>query len=203
MAIIDIPYVKAGGLGLAANDPALDAQLALWIAEAEARIIWECNQPIEQTTSAMTFSGKGGARKAFGRFPVTSVTSLERKSGFGSTAIWEAIPDTDYELVTDVGYLLYYPATFVKGVANYRMTFTHGYAADAIPADVKQVAREMVMKCYLDYMGQGGKANFGKLNISESFAGGAMTTTLKELTPEWRRILGAYAVLNVPSSAIG
>ena len=99
--------------------------------------------------------------------------------------------------------MLHYPQGFARGVANYRVTFTHGYAPGDIPLDIKEVAREMVAKCYLDYLGQGGKGYFGKSGTSQSTAAGSLNTTLKDLNPEWTRILSAYAVRNVMAPSIG
>lgn len=200
VALIDVTYVTAGSLGAEANnDPAMEAAIELWIDEASARIEAACNQPIEQTTKTdYVFSGTGLPTYRFGFFPVTALTKLEYKTGFGSSATWTVIPATDYELVTTEGYYIQYPAGFGKGVANYRMTFTHGYAAGNIPNDIKGVAREMVAKLFNDFMGKGGKAWFGKSGTSQSPpGGGSLNTTLKDLEPAWALVLSDYTVRNV------
>ncbi len=192
MALIDFQYVtRALGMPDSAGDP-VRARVEEWIAEAGAEIRSIVNQPIERETVTDVFDGNGSTVYRPGYFPMSSLSALYYRTGYGSDAVWTAIASTEFELV---GSSIYYAGGFARGVANYKAVYLVGYTSTAIPEDIKAVCRDMVVLKALDARVEGITgldARLGVLSVARAANGATATTTFKDLGPEIRRKLRRY-----------
>lgn len=192
-------------LNIEEGDTTKDALFLEWIRQASAYMeTILCRQPIAETTQTnFIFDGTGTEDWTFPYRPVSAVTLLEERVGYGGSGSWDTVSSSDYELLTRKAgtatvSTLHFVGGFADGVANYRVTFTHGYASSALPQAVTQVCCEIVQQLYKQWEGGVGKeASLGLSSISGSGSTGGLSVSksFTDLTPRWEDLLAPYSVI--------
>ena len=191
-----IAAIKAEA-GIEPLDTTLDATLTAWLVEIGGFITDYIGQEIETTTvTNYVFDGRGQQMFAPPQWPVTAVSSLAVRSGIGSGATWSTIPTTEWEFVANSsrGAHVLYPSGFTRGSANYRISFTYGYAT--VPGTISRIANEMVRARLLESHIKGGDKRFG---LTSANIGGQSSVgkSFRDLTPKWEQDLRGFRVMTV------
>jgi hypothetical protein len=174
------------------QDTAIDPQLSDWITEAVAVITNFVGQPLLTTTfTNHVFDGNDSPTLSLGYRPLSSLTGLQRRaSGVGTSATWDTIATSEYELIK--GLYILYPVGFQSGLANYRVSFDVGYAAADLPKDIRQVATDMVVMRYRNSYLKDGDNRFGVKMGGHIDQDKPIKVTYLDLRPEWADILRPY-----------
>lgn len=91
------------------------------------------------------YDGKGSDYLNLKHYPVTTLTSIDRRIGDFANPSWGALSNSFYKLIDDGERgpgQVYYSGKFVRGVRNYRVTYTAGFAT--IPNDLQQACITLV-----------------------------------------------------------
>jgi len=144
-ALISLADVKEG-LGI--TDSSQDNLLTRYINQATDMIERFCNgRRFKQTTyTDEEYSGSETQYLDLKNYPVSSITKLERRTSSDySVSDFDDIDTSDYILnqanENDYGQI-YYPAGFLNGIRNYRVTYVAGYSA--IPNDLEEACGKLV-----------------------------------------------------------
>jgi len=88
-------------------------------------------------------------------YPITAMTAYEKNQGSAGTADWSTLQN-DYIKYIDDGHgpgQFYYQMGFVRGVRNYRFSYTAGYTT--IPHDLEEACLEICVWIYKDRQNKG------------------------------------------------
>lgn len=191
-ALVSLSDVKTLYLDIAADDTSKDTAITAWIAWASAEIERYCNQPLITTTyTDERFDGTGTSTWVFPHtLPVSGIQDLEYITGFGGT--WTAVGTDNYEVHTRRGVtLLYKPTGFTQGRQNYRVTYTTGYAQNAMPDAIKRVCCEMVARIYAE--SNIGSTELGRDTVNGTMEGiGIVNIKIIDNNTRWKRLLSNY-----------
>jgi len=143
-ALISLDDVKTL-LGI--TDDSEDASLTLLINNASDIIESYCNDRRFASTvhTNEEYDGTGTGHLALKDYPVTTLTQVDRRSGDFKTPGWDSIEEEHIKLLdngTDGPGQVYYSGGFSKGIRNYRVTYTAGYAT--IPHDLQLACLQIV-----------------------------------------------------------
>jgi len=87
------------------------------------------------------YDGKGSDYLNLKHYPVITLTSIDGRSGDFSSPSWSALDDAFYKSIDNAGQI-YYSGGFTRGVRNYRVNYTAGFAT--IPNDLQQACITLV-----------------------------------------------------------
>lgn len=126
-----------------------DAKLNGYINRATDLIEAYCQRRFLSTVySNELYSGNGTQFLPLRNYPVSTLTSLESMTGDFASPAWDSIDSSSYTLKTEGGKdqgIIYMISRFHKGVDNFRVNYTAGYATqDAIPNDLREACIELV-----------------------------------------------------------
>lgn len=185
-------------LNIPSGDTNKDSVLLEWIRDASELVEkrYVCQPIISATVSNFEFDGTGVQTYTPPYRPITSLTSLESRNGYGSNETWTALDTTQYKLLPRPGYQsIYLSGGFTDGINNYRATFVSGYAATAVPYPIQKVVREMVGIMYKEWEGGLGEpARLGVSSTSEAANGTTTSTAFQDMRPAWMGELSPYRV---------
>jgi len=91
------------------------------------------------------YDGKGSDYLNVKHYPITTLTSIDGRSGDFSNPNWSSLDDALYKLIDDGTSgpgQIYYSGRFIKGVRNYRVSYTAGFAT--IPNDLQQACITLI-----------------------------------------------------------
>lgn len=146
LAVVSLSEVKEA---LQESSNTYDAELNGFINRASAIIENYCQRKfISQVYTNEEYGGDGTYRLNLRNFPVTTLSSLQwNTSSDFANPDWETIDTSDYDLERvnqrDAG-IIFLASGFVKGINNYRVTYTAGYALADMPHDIRAAAIELV-----------------------------------------------------------
>lgn len=146
VAVISLNEVKEA---IQESSNTYDAELNGFINRASAIIENYCQRKfIQQTYTNEEYGGNGQYRLKLRNWPVTALSTLQwNTSSDFANPDWETLDTSDYDLErvnqNDAG-LIFLASGFVKGINNYRVTYTAGYAIDSMPHDIRAAAIELV-----------------------------------------------------------
>lgn len=137
MSYPSLASVKAwAGIEDATEDAILQALLTRTIAFIERTLDWYFGPP----RAAVEILNGSGLRSLWLRqYIVGSTLTVRERGGVGDA--WETVPAADYEFETG-GRILVNVANWTKGVRNYRVSYTEGFAT--MPGDVEQLVLDLV-----------------------------------------------------------
>jgi hypothetical protein len=166
--------------------------IAQFIAAASSRIERHCRNPITRQPITFVRGGSGSGDMLLKYRPVHQVTEILSGPSLDSLA---ALPTTAYRLVMrGPCYAIQLTAGVFNPSMTYRITLEAGL--DEVPAEVKQVAIEMVAIQW-DRSDIGGKS-IGKQSVAKG-ANGAVTSSTtyndEPLKSEWLELLKPYRIL--------
>jgi hypothetical protein len=106
-----------------------------------------CNSRRFLTTSYRNeiYDGTGTCYLNLRHYPITAITSLEKRTGDFASPSWDAIDTAFYTYTDDTTHgpgQVYYSGGFALGALNYRVTYDAGYAT--IPTDLTQACIALV-----------------------------------------------------------
>lgn len=185
MAASDLATLADVRAYLRLTSTADDQILAALVTAASDWIVAYLSRPIRQATASEPFSGRGNRMLYLPRAPVTDVSAV--------TIDGQAVParvgtGKGFSWAGQVVYLEGY--AFTRGQANVLVTYTAGYAEDAIPASLKQACVELVAWRYRE------RERIGELSRSLpasgesiSFSQAAMPANVDLLLAQWRNVV--------------
>jgi len=134
------------------------------------------------------YDGTGDYYLPLEHYPVTTLTSVERRTGDFDTPAWEALESAFYDLDDDGERgpgMVYHSGGFMEGARNYRITYTAGYTT--IPNDLQQACFKLIAFLYTQTKATGMKSE----TLGEySYTKADNESTLKELGLD--EVLDAY-----------
>lgn len=187
MALILKAEVKSDWLAI--TDTSKDSMIDRLIDQVGSEIAGICDQPIEQATVTLEFSGEASnIYPTMFTVPVT-LTTLQGRNSYGDS--WTTITTTTSAFQKDGGqYYLYAEDGFAQYL-YYKATMSVGFAT--IPEDVKLCAYEMVTELYLSTQsGAMQVSRFGISAVSESEGGVTISKTLTSMRTRAQARLSRY-----------
>lgn len=137
-------YLKIGSA-----DTSFDTQLTDIQSAVEKRVKEFLLRDLETATyTNEIYDGNCSNELILRQFPITSVTKIEYYEGLDSDSeeVWTTLAQgTDYErkiIPSDATRVILDTYSFVRGVQNYRVTYTAGYST--IPSDIQQACKELL-----------------------------------------------------------
>lgn len=143
--------------------------------QIDALIKGYLNRDLEETEYTEYYDGSGSSLLILKQMPVSAVTTVEYWDGDS----YEEVTSDDYDRLLIVPaenavYLENY--IFTTGFLNYRITYTAGYDASSMPADLKRAFRELLLLAYDDSPLK--NRTLGKLSKTESAGSGSLVVNL-------------------------
>lgn len=137
------------------------------------------------------YDGSGTNTLNLKQYPVTTLTRIQRRSGYGTSADWTSLSGDTYEIDKVDGQVII-AGNFSNRDYVYRVTYTAGYSdADGalypIPEDLKLALAQMV------YLGFGNRVR-DRTITSESLKNYKVTYSSEALSSESRSIFSNYKV---------
>lgn len=141
--LVTLEYVKTY-MGITGTNS--DALLAQLITAASRFAMNYCSRIFISQSYTKTYNGVGGQWMMLGQEPVTAVASVT----IDGVVMPPNVPPGQSGYVFDDAALYFKNGCYVfnRGVQNITVTFTAGYAADAIPQDLQQAIAELVSLKY-------------------------------------------------------
>lgn len=123
-------------------------------------------------------------------FPITALNAYERNQGNVGDTDWESL-QSDFVKFIDGGQgpgQFYYKMGFIRGVRNYRFTYTAGYTT--VPYDLEEACLELCVYIYKDKQSKGLKSEtLGEYSYTkESFTGNPIENLGLDLVLEKYRV---------------
>jgi hypothetical protein len=115
----------------------LDALILRTLDAIEKELDWYFGEP---RAAVEILNGSGSRLLWLRQYIVGSTVSVQYRGGVGDA--WETVDADDYEFDTG-GRLLANVANWIKGVRNYRVSYTEGFAT--MPGDVEQLLLNLVV----------------------------------------------------------
>jgi hypothetical protein len=133
MALATLTELKAY---LSITDSTKDVVLQLLLDAADATVETYCGRDFEADATDRTEIVDGKAQRSIllRKYPIVSLTKVERNAGTLDVPVWETVPASSYRVDSSVGAIDFLCATS-RGLNEYRATYKGGYAA--VPSDVK------------------------------------------------------------------
>lgn len=182
--------------GIASGDTSHDAALTAYLDKVEAEFKGECGWGIVSASYTDYVCDRRGTDYTFDRRPVTAVTSFATVDDFGDET-WNEVSTDDYKLRSSSGrHYLYYPHGFSDGL-EYRITYTAGYASNAVPEDIQQLVAGFAAIFWQKT--PGAKKNRELDLVTKATSGGGMGTTESYVEPRqwWKSIVARYRRMGV------
>lgn len=184
MAAIDLATVEQvkGYLGI--SSVADDALLGRLITAASGYIQRWLNREFGEQSYTDKVSGRGGTTLMFRNYPVTAVASVSvndqpipvSPGAFQPGYVWD---ETSISLR---GY------TFATGKLNVSVTYTAGFLATAIPAEITQACVEMVSMRYRE-RDRVGLVSKGLAGETISYSQKDMQESVRTILNNWRKVV--------------
>jgi len=112
-----------------------------------------CDRRFKETTYAdEEYDGLGTSFLNLKNYPITALTAYDRNMGNVGDTDWDSLQDEFIKHLENEGQI-YYQAGFVKGVKNYRFSYTAGYAT--IPSDLEEACLELCSYIFNDKKNKG------------------------------------------------
>ena len=184
MAAVDLATVEQvkGYLGIASV--ADDALLGRLITAASHYIQSWLNREFGQSTYTDRVSGTGGHTLLFRNYPVTAVSAVvlndqaitESTSAYAAGYVW------DETTISLRGHI------FPWGRLNISITYTAGFAPDAIPPEITQACIELVSMRYRE-RDRVGLSSKGLAGETISYSQKDMQDSVRTILNNWRKVV--------------
>lgn len=144
MAAVDLTTVAAvkAYMGDNTNNATQDAVLQQLITAASQFAESYCSRVFHEATYTDQLSGTGTYRLLLPQVPVTAVAAVGVDGASWLSAATSRNPGFQFD---NLGLYAVGGMYFCRGVRNVEVTYTAGYADDAIPADLSQAVIELVV----------------------------------------------------------
>ncbi len=115
--------------------------------------------------------------------PIQTISVIEYQAGTNSSPSWQTISVDDYHADLSAG-IIYFPLGCPRGFQNIRITYTGGYSAEDMPAELVEVCEEVVVKLFKRRESEG--------RLSETFGDSSISWSEKWFSDEQRAIVASY-----------
>ena len=153
MAIITKAIVKSF-LRIPTAETGDDSLIDEMIGDLEAFAKTVCNRVFESAEVTQYYDGDGTKNLLVNYYPITAVSALydDTDRVYGADT---AIDSGDYIIKEDEGKIVLDEGLiFAEGVKNIKITYTGGYSAGTMPADLKHAIKLLVCAKYLEGQGE-------------------------------------------------
>ena len=173
-----------------------DVYLTQLIVNTQKEVDSYIDQPIEQSGVNLRteLRNVNGTLSIYIPYTVpVSVIEVYFKSMSPVVTTWTLIDPTMYNLYYNGNVQYIYLNQGISTAYEYRISLAVGYLTASIPADIQQVVTEMVAIKYKNSVQ--GDNTLGKASVGTSMNGASVTDSMKEMWPQWKRILSKYQMI--------